>query len=755
MNSRMEKEGYQVLKEAGAVSAADLDRIFKESEVSNIPFSEMLVRSGLIREVELLSIYGNAFHIPVVDLKGIVPDKQIFDKVQAKFAWYYRFFPYRLEGTRITLAISRPMDVSVLDEIRVGLGMEVRTTFALDAEIGEMLKRHYGLGAETVDKILTQSSQSLAAATQSSTEVEDIEKLAETASVVQLVNQILLDGYQKKASDIHLEPYRGKVRLRYRIDGILREAPVPPEMPRFFNSILSRIKIMANLNIVEKRLPQDGKARVKTHDQTLDLRISSIPTPHGESMVVRILPSKMILWAEELGLDRKQLALFRDLMNRAYGIIFVTGPTGSGKSTTLYAGLAELNTENRKIITIEDPVEYELEGITQIQVVPEIGLSFAKGLRSVLRHDPDVMMVGEVRDLETADIAVRIALTGHLILSTLHTNDAASGVTRLLDIGVKPYLVTSSVIAFVAQRLVRVICPRCREEDPEVLPEIRQMIIRDLGLTPGDRVKVFKGRGCDECQGTGFSGRVAIYEFLEMNEGIRGLIFSKASATQIKQKAVECGMKTLRQDGWRKVLAGMTTPQEILQVTPSDEEIELVFGPEITVNAEPIEAPGVLPANEFEGDVAQKTNSAGTEESALTVETVEKKRGTFIDRRAYDRLKIKLPLIYGIVDFNQVEPQKTADMRSYQKAETDDISANGLAFVSAHQLLLGVTLDLRVEIPDGLPIIQCLSKVVRVFPAPISDVNANGSFYAIGVTFLAISSSDRLRLEKFCQEHSK
>src|SRR3989338_3755126 len=337
----------------------------------------------------------------------------------------------------------------------------------------------------------------------STQDVQDIERLAETPSVVQLVNQIILEAYKKRASDIHLEPFRGKIRLRYRIDGELHEQPVPAELKKFYISILSRIKIMANLNIVERRLPQDGKARVKTQDQTLDLRISSIPTPHGESMVIRILPSGMILDLESVGFEDNHSRIFKSLIRKPHGIIFVTGPTGSGKSTTLYAGLNAINTVERKIITIEDPVEYELEGIAQLQVSPDIGLNFSKGLRSMLRHDPDVMMVGEVRDLETADIAIRVALTGHLVMSTLHTNDAASGATRLLDIGGEPFLVASSVIVFVAQRLVRVICPYCKREDPEVLPEVKERIVRELKLPHLD-FPVYEGHGCDECHGTGF-----------------------------------------------------------------------------------------------------------------------------------------------------------------------------------------------------------------------------------------------------------
>ncbi len=484
MNSRIEKACYQIILNSGSIPKEELDRIFLRSENSKSSFSELVVQSGLLTEFEMLNIFSKSLGTPVIDLKKVLVDKAMLEKVPIKFAWYYKFFPVKLQEKRLTIAISRLIDVHILDEIRLGLGFEIDIALAKEKEIEEMLKRYYGLGAETVDRILSQSPGEPALATlQTVDELEDIEKLVNTASGVQLVNQIFLAASQKRASDIHIEPFRGKVRLRYRIDGILHEAQVPPEMKQFLSSILSRIKIMANLNIVERRLPQDGKARVKTQDQSLDLRISSIPTPLGESMVVRILPSKMIYSLEELGMEPENLALFAELIKKPHGIIFVTGPTGSGKSTTLYAGLRVINTLERKVITIEDPIEYEMEGMTQIQVAPEIGLTFARGLRSMLRHDPNVMMVGEVRDLETADIAIRVALTGHLILSTLHTNDAASGVTRLLDIGVEPYLIASSVVAFMAQRLIRVICPHCKQEDTKVAPEVKKLIQDELELT--------------------------------------------------------------------------------------------------------------------------------------------------------------------------------------------------------------------------------------------------------------------------------
>lgn len=323
---------------------------------------------------------------------------------------------------------------------------------------------------------------------------------------------------------------------------------------------------MSNLDIVERRLPQDGRAIVKVQDQTLDLRISTLPTPYGESMVIRILPVKLLFNMEKLGFSEQDLKIVKDLIKRPHGIIFVTGPTGSGKTTTLYAALNELNTEDRKIITIEDPIEYEMENITQIQVAPHIGLSFARGLRSILRHDPDVMMVGEVRDLETAEIAMRSALTGHLVLSTLHTNDASSGITRLIDIGVEPYLIASSVTALIAQRLVRLICPECKKEDKTISPEIKKLITSNLKVQDS-KVKIYRGEGCKNCNSTGYYGRTAIYEILLINEKIRELILEKASSAEVKKVALESGMYSLSQSGWRKVMEGLTTPEEVMRTT--------------------------------------------------------------------------------------------------------------------------------------------------------------------------------------------
>jgi len=394
---------------------------------------------------------------------------------------------------------------------------------------------------------------------------EDVDDMARDASIIKFVNQLFLQAYKDRATDVHIEPYEDEMKVRFRVDGVLYETAIPPSIKHFQSAIISRIKIMANLNIAEKRLPQDGRMRIKVAGDELDLRVSILPTPYGESVDIRLLSTDIRFGLENLGLLKKDLELMTEMIKKPHGIIFVTGPTGSGKTTTLYACLSRINAAEKKIITIEDPIEYQMKGITQIQVLPKIGLTFAQGLRSMLRHDPDIMMVGEVRDFETAEITIRVALTGHLVFSTLHTNDAAGGITRLLDMGIEPYLVASSVECFVAQRLVRLICPKCKRKvkpSKEILKELGVEKVADLS-----NVTFYEGSGCDECKQTGYKGRTAIYEILVVDNDIRNLIMGRKSADKIKERALEKGMRTLRQDGWEKIKMGLTTPSEVIRVT--------------------------------------------------------------------------------------------------------------------------------------------------------------------------------------------
>ncbi|MBF0620243.1 MAG: Flp pilus assembly complex ATPase component TadA, partial [Candidatus Omnitrophica bacterium] len=551
---------------SGLVDEERLLKYSAEARRLNVKLVSYLISQGAFRPQEVLKVLSEQLKLEVVQLKNYQIDKSVIERVPVKVAMYYHFMPLMIEGNRLTAAVTEPLDIHSLDDVRVNLKLEMRCVLATPGDIDEAFKKHYGLASETIDQILTREPEKRDQGDAS--DIQDIERQTEDPSVTKLVSQIIFEAYQKRATDIHIEPYRNKVRFRYRVDGVLIDANLPQEARHFLLAILSRIKIMANLSITEKRLPQDGSAIVRTKDQTLDLRVSTIPTPHGESMVIRILPtSTTLLDLEKLGFNTDNAKKFRDLIRRPHGVIFVTGPTGSGKTTTLYACLHEISDPARKIITIEDPIEYEMEGITQIQVNPNVNFDFATGLRSVLRHDPDILMVGEVRDRETADIAIRTALTGHLVFSSLHTNDAASGVTRLIDMGVEAYLVASSVQAFVAQRLVRVICPECKEEDTEPLMDIRLEMSRCLGFSDPAEVKIYRGRGCDHCNGTGYYGRTAIYEILDIDEYVRAAILEQPRAEEIKRIALMRGMTTLRQDGWKNVLAGVTTPVEVMNVT--------------------------------------------------------------------------------------------------------------------------------------------------------------------------------------------
>ncbi len=488
-------------------------------------------------------------------------DPEAIKEVSARVATHYHLMPLGYRGNVLRVALPPPVEASLLDELRVVLRRDVSAESAPPEEIEKAIKEHYGIGAATLETLAGRD----AASEESSAAVvadDDLEG-ARDASVVKLVNQIFLEAYQSRATDIHLEPYADEFHVRYRIDGILYDAKFSDSLKRHQSAVISRVKIMADLSIAEKRLPQDGRIRVRVEGKDLDMRVSTLPTPFGEGIVIRLLTSRQLLDLRHLGFAQEDLSTLESFLKLPHGVIFLTGPTGSGKTTTLYSFLSLLNTSEHKIITMEDPIEYQLKGITQVQVNPKIGLTFAAGLRSMLRHDPDIMMVGEVRDLETAEITIRVALTGHLVFSTLHTNDAASAATRLLDLGLEPYLVSSSVLCLIAQRLVRLVCDSCRRERP-VTPELRA----EFGIDPAAPAgPLFEGKGCEACKGTGFRGRTVIYEMLPITNDIRALVMSRAPANLIQEKAVAQGMKTLRRSGWEKVSRGLTTPEEVLRVT--------------------------------------------------------------------------------------------------------------------------------------------------------------------------------------------
>jgi type II secretory ATPase GspE/PulE/Tfp pilus assembly ATPase PilB-like protein len=551
----------EILIEKGIASPQQIDMALKESKRTGEVLGKVLVKTNIISEKQLLEVLGEQLDLefkPALTTADI--NKDAVKAVPARLIWHYKFMPLDLKERTLTIAVSDPLAVWVMEDLKLQLGFDVERILAPEKEILKSIRQYYGLGAETVEEILEEEKKKGGAEEEAvsvhSVEIEDLEKAAKDTSVIKLVNQMLSEAINQRATDIHIEPYRNDVKVRYRIDGILYNIQMPSEIKRLHQAIVSRIKILSNLNVVERRLPQDGRAIVKIQDKQVDLRISVIPSIYGENVVIRILPVNLMFNLSDLGLDEKDKNLIEELITKPHGIIFLTGPTGSGKTTTLYACLSRLNQEAVKIITIEDPVEYELEGITQIQVKPEIEFTFANALRSILRHDPDIMMVGEVRDFETAELSIRTSLTGHLIFSTLHTNYAASGATRLIDIGVEPYLISSSVIAFISQRLVRQICPKCKKEKKNntLLPEHLS------------NEKVYYGEGCAECGNLGYIGRTAIYEILVIDDEIRELIMNKSSAGDIAKAAKKKGFKSLLEAGVDKIKQGVTTPEEVIRV---------------------------------------------------------------------------------------------------------------------------------------------------------------------------------------------
>jgi len=560
-----------ILIEKRIITTEELKRALKEQENTGEMLGKVLIKMGLITERKLLEILAIQQGIPFLDLhEAKIPAKVIKD-VPAKFARHYKIMPLNMDGNVLTIAISDPFDMWPIDDLEMHLECRVEKVLATSSDIQEAIKKYYGVGAETIERILAEEPREAEKKVAATEKVEDLEKMAGDASVIKLVNQILQQAINDRATDVHIEHYRGDMNLRYRVDGILYNTQVSGNIKYLYPAIISRVKIMSGLDIVERRLPQDGRSKVKINKKEYELRVSVLPTLYGENIAIRILPTTMLFNIADLGMSKTDMKTIENLISKSHGIIFLTGPTGSGKTTTLYACLSKLNTPERKIVTIEDPIEYELKGISQIQVNPKIELTFARVLRSTLRHDPDVIMVGEVRDFETAEITIQTALTGHLVFSTLHTNDAASAATRLLNIGLEPYLTASSVEAFVAQRLVRVICLKCKEKIA-VTEAIRGML---KGFVAEAKIKeakyIYRGKGCRTCNNTGYMGRTGIHEIMLMNEEIKELIMEKASSDIIKKKAVKMGMKTLRQDGWEKMLAGITTPEEVMRLTQLEE----------------------------------------------------------------------------------------------------------------------------------------------------------------------------------------
>ncbi len=558
----------QMLIDKDIITIEQLDEGLKEQKKAGDFIGATLIRLGFAKETQVLPVLSEQLNIPYVKIKEIEINSKVIKKVPARFASYYKLMPVKLEGNLLTVAVIDPLDLHTLDDLRLLLGCDVNGVLAGENDILEGIKKYYGIGAETIDKIMKEAA--VKENPTISKAAESVEEMAEDASIIKFVNQIFEQAVTDRATDVHIEPFEDELRVRYRVDGILYNASIPPTIKYLHSAIVSRVKIMSSLNIAEKRLPQDGRIKLKVKERSIDLRVSIIPTPYGESVSIRLLSTDVFLGLEILGLSKGNLEIIGEMIKRPYGIIFVTGPTGCGKTTTLYACLSKINNSQQNIITIEDPIEYELKGITQVQIHPKIGLTFAEGLRHMLRHDPDIMMVGEVRDLETAEIAIRVALTGHLVFSTLHTNDAPAATTRLLDMGIEPYLISSSVACVIAQRLVRLICNKCKRE-----VKLANKLKKDLGLKIDfSKVKFYEGKGCPACKFTGFWGRTGVYEILVLNDEIRDMILRRASADQIREKALKSGMKTLFDDGMDKAIAGITSVGEVLRVTKAEAALE-------------------------------------------------------------------------------------------------------------------------------------------------------------------------------------
>lgn len=546
----------------GLLDAKQLEQA-RAAQTEGVRLDQAAVQLGFLSEETALRALANEVGLEFVDLVDAEIDLSLLKDFPSRFVHRELLFPIRRNNGHLVVATSDPFNLYPLDELSAATGLTVVPVLASREEIAKRIKSHLGVGSETIDGLL--------AATDDRIELEqpidddaELSEMAEEPSVVRLVNEILLEAIELRASDVHIESQHSGLRVRYRIDGVLHLQPMPPEIHRFQAAIISRLKIMSRLNIAERRLPQDGRIQLRTGGREVDIRVSVIPMIHGEGIVLRLLDKgAMEFKLGKLGMEPDLYAKFRELIQLPHGIILVTGPTGSGKSTTLYSALLEIKNDETKIITTEDPVEYQLDGINQIQVHPKIGLTFGTSLRSILRHDPDIILVGEIRDLETAENAIQASLTGHLVFSTLHTNDAAGAYTRLVDMGLEPFLVSSTVEAVMAQRLVRTLCKHCKQPYHPADEELPADFPRDaLAGSP-----LHRAVGCRECRQVGYRGRVGLYELLVTTEEIRQLSHERVSSWAIQEAAVRQGMRTLRDDGWVKVLDGRTTVDEVLRVT--------------------------------------------------------------------------------------------------------------------------------------------------------------------------------------------
>jgi type IV pilus assembly protein PilB len=563
----MAKKLGNFLVREGLITAQQLETALQEQQNNGGMLGSSLVKMGFVEEADFMEFLSRQFGVPATDPSKLDVDPEVLEIIPGSLVQKYKIIPISLEGQTLTIAAVDPSNLAVIDDIRFLTRKDVRVTVATESCIKLAIDKFYDASA-TLEDVMSEFDEEGVDVVESAEDLDlsELESAAEQAPVVKLVNLILVDAIKKMASDVHIEPYEKTFRVRYRIDGVLYEVMKPPM--KLKNALLSRIKIMSRLDIAERRLPQDGRIKLKTRGREMDFRVSVLPTLFGEKLVLRLLDkSNLQLNMTKLGFEDKQLKDFQEAIYKPFGMVLVTGPTGSGKTTTLYSALSELNKTTENISTAEDPVEFNLSGINQVQIHESIGLTFAAALRSFLRQDPDIIMVGEIRDFETAEISIKAALTGHLVLSTIHTNDAPSTVNRLLNMGVEPFLVSSAVNLLLAQRLARRICSDCKEE-----VEVTKETLLDLGVREDEvgSFKCFHGPGCPTCSQTGYKGRIALYEVMPLYDEIKELVLVGASSTEIKREAMRLGMLTLRQSGVNKLKAGITTVEEVVRNSMRD-----------------------------------------------------------------------------------------------------------------------------------------------------------------------------------------
>jgi len=550
-----------------------LERMVASRQLSSID-ADLLVHSKtqVQTEEDILRWLAHEYGLAFTNLDDVDPDRQLLSLFPARILLKEELLPLTRNNGTVEVATSRLFATQGLDALKTMTGLNLKPVLASTEAIQREIKKRLGVGADTIGTLDEEKSFQVVDENAENTNLD--EAAEDEASIIHFVNQVLKDAIELRASDIHLEPFEDEFRIRYRIDGVLQDVPVPAQLKRFQPAIVSRVKILSHLNIAEKRLPQDGRIKIRVDDAEVDIRVSVIPMLHGEAVVMRLLrQNSKLRGLSDLGMDKREVECFEHVLELPHGIILVTGPTGSGKTSTLYTALNEINDSVRKIITIEDPVEYQLKGVNQIQVNEKSGLTFARGLRSILRHDPDVILIGEIRDAETAQIAVQSSLTGHLVFSTLHTNDAPGALTRLVDMGVEPYLVASSLEAVLAQRLVRVLCIHCKQPDDSATAHAFKA---KLGIP--ENTMLYRSVGCRECRNTGFHGRHAIFEWMDTNPEIRQMILQNSSSDQLREAARRSGMRSLAEDGWRLVQMGITTVEEVLSVTTAKEVAQSTKG---------------------------------------------------------------------------------------------------------------------------------------------------------------------------------